>query len=158
MATPRWLADEMVGRLARYLRFTGCDTAYARGVSDDRIVAWAATEDRVVLTRDRALARGAPRALLLESPSVRDQWRAVARAFPGLPRDVAFLRCTLCNGELAAESPPPSAASVPNRSSEVPGPSRPRFRCRACGHVYWEGSHTAQVRERLREWSRGLDP
>jgi len=29
----------MVGRLARYLRFVGCDTVYARGMSDDEICA-----------------------------------------------------------------------------------------------------------------------
>ncbi len=158
MATPRWLADEMVGRLARYLRFTGCDTAYARGRTDEEIVVWAREEDRVVLTRDRALARRAVRSLLLNSPSVREQWLAVARAFPGIPYEVAFTRCTLCNGPLVPWRPTEAQARAAPLPAGVLSAGRPTFRCAACAHVYWDGSHTAGIRRRLTEWSRELSP
>ncbi|MFI5413305.1 MAG: Mut7-C RNAse domain-containing protein, partial [Candidatus Lutacidiplasmatales archaeon] len=98
MAELTWLADEMVGRLARYLRFVGCDTYYARGLSDDEILQQAKNEHRVIVTRDRRLSARAERALLLESPHLADQWRAVRSAFPELPLTVEFVRCTECNG------------------------------------------------------------
>ena len=158
---PRWLADEMVGRLARYLRFVGCDTFYARGMSDPEIVALAEREDRVVLTRDRVLARRAPHALLLTSPFLREQWRAVRAAFPELPDRVGFERCTECNGSLRAVDP--SVASTgPHEDPKVPWDrvvrGMPLYQCSTCGHYYWDGSHTAQMRARLEAWSREGPP
>jgi uncharacterized protein len=157
MSVPRWLADEMVGRLARYLRFVGCDTVYARGLSDDEILARAEAEDRVILTRDRALARRTSRAFLLRSPYVKEQWRAVRAAWPSLPQSVRFNRCTECNGLLAPYRPgdePPAPEAVPRA---FPRDERDLFRCRSCGHIYWEGSHTTQVRDRLAAWDRDGD-
>lgn len=154
VTVPPWLADEMVGRLARYLRFVGCDTVYARGMSDPEIVALATREDRVVLTRDRTLARRAPRALLLTSSSLREQWRAVRAAFPEVPAHVAFERCTECNGLLRLADLPPAADRGPGVPWDRVRAGMPLYRCGSCGHYYWEGSHTAEIRARLAAWSR----
>jgi len=53
----RLLADSMLGSLGRWLRLLGYDTAVARSESDWQIVHQARAEGRVILTRDRALAR-----------------------------------------------------------------------------------------------------
>ncbi len=153
MATPRLLADEMVGSLARYLRMMGCDTTYARGWSDAEIVRKARVEDRIVLTRDRQLSQLAAKAVLLTSPRLEDQVRTVWAAFPDLPATVRFERCTLCNGLLA-----PSTATGPDVDGDgIPWDrvrsGLPLYRCRECGHAYWEGSHTAEVRRRLEAWA-----
>jgi uncharacterized protein len=147
------IADEMVGRLARYLRVLGCDTTYARGWSDDEIVRRARVEDRVVVTRDRQLSRRAGRAILLTSSRIEDQVRAVRAAFPDLPTEITFERCTLCNGELVPSplaGPGTDESGIP-RDRVVAG--MPLYRCRTCGHLYWEGSHTAEMRRRLRAWT-----
>ncbi len=153
MAPPRWIADEMVGRLARYLRFVGCDTLYARGWSDEEIVTRARAEDRVVLTRDRALAARATRAFLLTSVTLSEQWKAVRAAFPSVPSEPRFERCSECNGPLGPYEPSPTDP----RANRVPWERVERglalYRCAGCGHLYWEGSHTANVRARLASWS-----
>jgi uncharacterized protein len=153
MSTPRWLADEMVGRLARYVRFVGGDVVYVRGASDDEILERARVEGRVILTRDRALAARADRALLLTSSAIRDQWREVRGAWPEIGSEVRFLRCSECNGELS----PYRRGTDPRREvglpSEQRAPGLALFACAACGHLYWEGSHTASIRARLRAWS-----
>jgi len=59
MTEPRFLADEMLGSLARWLRIMGYDTEYARGMSDSDILARSRVEGRIVLTRDRQLAERA---------------------------------------------------------------------------------------------------
>ena len=51
----RFAADAHLGRLARYLRFCGFDTLWDNAWDDANLVAVAAGEARVVLTRDRAL-------------------------------------------------------------------------------------------------------
>jgi hypothetical protein len=144
----------MVGRLARYLRFVGCDTVYARGLTDEEILRQARTENRVIVTRDRRLAVRAKKALLLTSPHLSDQWRAVRAAYPELPTDVRFERCTECNGPLEkVEGPPPADRPEGVPWDRVAG-GLPLYRCTACGHYYWEGSHTADIRARLALWAR----
>ena len=48
----RFLADAMLGKLAKYLRICGFDTAY-RTVNDEDPVQWARKEGRILLTRNR---------------------------------------------------------------------------------------------------------
>ncbi len=140
----------MLGRLARYLRFVGCDTVYGRGMSDDELLATAAREGRILLTRDRPLSRRGRQAFLIDSPELARQWRAVRAAWPEVPIAPAFSRCTRCNGELEPVVPEdPRAASLP---PGVRGRRTAVFACRSCGHLYWEGSHTESVRRRLAAW------
>lgn len=153
VTTPRWLADEMVGRLARYLRFVGYDTAYARGLSDPEVLAQAEREDRILLTRDRALAARSPRAILLTSPYLADQWKTLRERVPDLAETPQFERCTECNGRLERFVPTAGGARDPHVPWDRVERGLTLYRCRDCGHLYWEGSHTAQLRARLRAWA-----
>ncbi len=157
MAVSRWLADEMVGRLARYLRFVGLDTRYARGLSDEEVRRLAREEDRTLVTRDRALAARTPGAVLLTSPRLGEQWRELRTAHPEIPGEVRFERCTECNGLLRPAPDPfpqPRPDGVP--WERVDG-GLPLYACGACGHLYWEGSHTARIRAQLERWAAGPD-
>lgn len=153
VAPPRWLVDEMLGRLARYLRFVGCDTVYARGSTDDDLLARARREGRVLLTRDRQLSHRGPNAFLIESPHLADQWRAVRATWPTVPTEPSFDRCSHCNGLLEVRAPEGLSSSL------VPPKVRDGnvavYGCRDCGHLYWVGSHTRRIRERIHAWERG---
>jgi uncharacterized protein with PIN domain len=131
----------------------GCDTSYARGWTDDEIVRTAQREERVVLTRDRQLSTRVRGAVLLTSSRLEDQVRASWAALPGVPTEVRFERCTLCNGLLEA-LPAPGPAE---RSEGVPwdrvDAGLELYRCRDCSHIYWDGSHTDAVRRRLHAWA-----
>ena len=48
----KFIADEMLGKLAKWLRFLGYDTLYAEKISDAEIMLIAENEDRIILTRD----------------------------------------------------------------------------------------------------------
>jgi uncharacterized protein with PIN domain len=148
------LADEMLGSLARYLRMLGCDTTYALRWLDEEIVRRAREEDRVVLTRDRQLSQRAEKAILLTSSRLEDQLRAVWAAFPDVPSEVRFERCTLCNGLLSRlEALRPAGVEDGIPWGRVAGGLR-LYRCGECGHIYWEGTHSADVRRRLSAWAR----
>jgi uncharacterized protein len=142
---PRWLVDEMLGRLARYLRFLGYDTEYVRGDTDEAIALRARTEGRRLITRDRHLSSRSPGAVLLTHTDLAAQMRELVEKVPSLRREVRFDRCSLCNGPLV-----PIQGSLPG--SRTPNPSVAMFQCSACGHRYWEGSHTRSVRARLSIW------
>src|SRR5580658_7714148 len=89
-----WWADEMLGRLTRYLRMVGVDTAYETGLSDDVILVRSAAEGRRLLTRDHALARRARSSVLLLAVGIEQQWRELKVRVPGLPEEPTFARCT----------------------------------------------------------------
>lgn len=149
----RWLADEMLGRLARFLRILGCDTEYARDVTDEEIRQRALSEGRTLLTRDAALARQTPGAILLSSTDLPAQLAQLWRQRPNLSRVPRFDRCTRCNGSLTPiavlDAP---VAGVPPAVVER-APSSPFYQCQRCGQAYWEGSHTEKIRTFLEEAS-----
>lgn len=145
---PRWMIDEMLGRLARYLRFLGHDTEYAHGLDDGEILRRASAERRTLITRDRALARRSPSAFLLTSPVIDDQLRAIRRAFPDAPYRLAFDRCTECNGPLISTPAEHRPLALPEGRRRPPDGVQ-LWTCSVCGHDYWEGSHTSAIRARL---------
>ena len=92
-----FLADAMLGRLARWLRAIGCDTAQLPvHVPDAEVVALARREDRVLLTRDRHLLRELrpPRGFEVRSDEPLEQLRSVVAAF-GIARPAAFIWSSL---------------------------------------------------------------
>lgn len=144
-AEPRFLCDEMLGRLARYLRFLGYDVEYTQGARDAELLRRSREEERRLLTRDRTLAQRTQRAILLRSLEVEDQLRELKREIPDLDRGVRFVRCSLCNGPLheADRSTPRPPKGVPEDRWSSP---EPVFVCGSCGQGYWEGDHTREIR------------
>lgn len=141
----RILCDEMLGRLARDLRLLGHDATYAETLGDEAILAQARAEGRVLLTGDRDLARRAGEDALLVPPGDHDErLRGVLdRLGLGFESETWLSRCPRCNCPLAPDATP--ARELP---SDAPR-DRPLLRCPGCGRRYWEGSHTARIRERL---------
>lgn len=141
----RLLADAMLGSLARVCRMCGHDTAYCldRGVeADDDVLALAEREGRLLLTRDRQLARRAPENLLLESKDVDDQLAELAAA--GIELSLAAgERCGTCNGELR------ELGEGEERAEYVPDDAAPVWACPDCGQQFYRGSHWVDVENRL---------
>ena len=53
----KFIADVMLGTLARWLRILGYDTSYENFIDDNELVQICHLEGRIALTRDRRLAR-----------------------------------------------------------------------------------------------------
>jgi uncharacterized protein len=141
-----FLADAMLGRLARWLRVLGFDTAGDEGRADVELVRVAAEQGRILLTRDRRLvAELRPEAaLLVTADEPLAQLRCVIERFGLRPPAEGVTRCLVCNAPLRAATAEEAAELVPPRSRELPGPVR---RCPECGRVYWPGSHARRMRE-----------
>jgi uncharacterized protein len=149
---PRWLADEMLGRLARYLRFFGHDVEYLRSVDDPAITRRALAEHRTLLTRDRALARKTPGSVLLHSSEIGEQLREVRKARPEARYELAFDRCPGCNTRLSPWSPDPHKPWPPELPRERVEHGLAVVECPGCGRHYWEGSHAAEIRRKVSAW------
>ncbi len=141
----RFIADAMLGRLARWLRLLGFDCAWEAHIPDERLVRRGVEEARRILTRDRALADEwrVSEIHLVQAEKVRDQLVEVLRRFD-LARDILILtRCSECNEPLAPLPAALAAERVPERVLER---ERRFSACPTCRRVYWEGTHTDRIR------------
>ena len=153
-ATPRFLCDEMLGSLCRYLRAAGYDTLLAQGgASDAELLRQARAEGRHFLTRDALVsehnaARGV--ALILPHESLD---RLAARVGEHYRLDWlarAFSRCLVDNTPLA----PADQAAIARAPADAVRPGEPLYQCPACGRIYWRGSHYKRMRGRLAVWQQ----
>lgn len=151
---PRFLVDRMLGTLCRYLRFMGYDTASATSCregnrkEDTLLLERAFLEKRILLTRDRELARrGGDRAILIRGEEVMDQVRELSDL--GLIRaELRLNRCSLCNDVLrpATKAEVMRSPYAPRRTAGL------EFSwCRKCRRLYWMGSHGKNLANRIKE-------
>jgi len=138
----KFIADNMLGRLATWLRLLGYDTLYVPHADDPELARLARAQDRVLLTRDVELTRRRGiKHLLIESEKVEEQVAQVLRAFKLSARE-AFSRCSECNQRLEAVSKESVRDMVPPYVFSTQGRFR---RCAQCGRVYWRGTHWARM-------------
>lgn len=148
----RLLADGMLGRLAKWLRLLGYDTAYDNAATDPELARRARAEGRVLLTRDRELAaRRGLRTLLIQSELLEEQVLEVRDAL-GPPPHPALSRCPVCNRLLEPISPAEIAARVPPYVLRTQTEFQ---RCPDCERVYWPGSHLQMMRNQMEKFTAG---
>jgi uncharacterized protein with PIN domain len=141
----------MLGRLARWLRILGYDTAYEKFVIDEHLIQQALRDDRRLLTRDRYLAQRKiirSRCLLIAGDHLNEQLLELRHALQlDLdPSEQRPFRCANCNAipktllpQEAADLVPPYVALHYDRFAQCP----------SCRHVYWPGTHWKAVVDRL---------
>ncbi|MDD5559268.1 Mut7-C RNAse domain-containing protein [Candidatus Methylomirabilis sp.] len=142
----RFVADAMLGRLAKWLRLLGYDTLYWRG-DDARLVRLVLAENRLLLTRDTHLPPRLPAHLtcFIESDHYDAQLAQVVARF-GLPPRIIGRLCLRCNLPLEAVDKTEVRAEIPVFVWQT----QERFaRCPGCLRIYWEGTHYARMVETL---------
>ena len=102
---PRFLCDEMLHGLGRWLRAAGYDTVIAKGGIPDRELARrCAGEDLILLTRDRhlaATAAGIVPVVLFKGKSIDEPARALRTALDIDWEHAPFSRCIVDNRRLS---------------------------------------------------------
>ena len=143
---PSFLADVMLGTLAKWLRILGYDTEYDNQIDDDAIVARCLEENRIALTRDsRLVERRAleEHHLLIRSQELRQQIHEVLRFLgSGVDSSLVFTRCVECNEKLSGVRKDDVIGQVP---PYVYRTQRDFKRCPRCQKVYWRGTHREKM-------------
>lgn len=136
---PRFVADVMLGRLARWVRALGYDTLYDAAWNDAQLAEIARREQRVLLTRDVV-------SVLIADDKVMAQLAQLLREL-NLDDAGAFTRCIECNAELQATA----AAEIAGRVPPYVLTTQTQFKvCPQCGKIYWRGTHWNHMRAALR--------
>jgi uncharacterized protein with PIN domain len=146
----RFIADAMLGRLAKWLRILGFDVLYYTDIEDRQVIRIAAEQGRIILTRDSGLFKnkGARNAIFITSDNVQDQLRELGGRLRFAEAEPSG-RCAVCNGILTTVNEKDRVRdAVPDfifhNVNEF-------LRCAVCGKVYWQGSHQETFRRRIRE-------
>ncbi|HLZ32677.1 MAG TPA: Mut7-C RNAse domain-containing protein [Nitrospira sp.] len=146
-----FMADAMLGRLARWLRILGYDTDYEKDVSDEALIDRVLSENRWLLTRDGYLAqrkvlRG--RHTLIKSDNLEGQLQQLHRELH-IVLDVIHhkgYRCADCNVVLI---PIPHDQAAPLIPPFVAQQYREFLQCPHCRRVFWPGTHWQDLLGRL---------
>jgi hypothetical protein len=148
---PRFLCDESLGGLARWLRAAGYEAAVAPGVPPKRMPDEALRRGLVLLTTDgetlsrRIVAQGSLRVLWLPtSLRVGEKLAVVLRSFGLSLREP---RCMSCGGELAPRDKASVLARIPPRTARW---KDEYFVCTACDRLFWQGTHWERIAAALR--------
>ncbi len=151
----RFIADVMLGSLARWLRVLGFDTLYDNRIDDEELIRLALRDGRIALTRDRRLTERraiSNQAILIESDALGKQLRQVLERIGFRLENLApagaplFSRCIECNSLLA----PIERASVEGQVPPYVLSTQVEFKkCGSCGRIYWGGTHRDRMLEKL---------
>jgi uncharacterized protein with PIN domain len=152
----KFIADRMLGRLARWLRLFRYDTLEIRKQDneDNVLLDLAEKEDRILISRDALLIRKAIRkgirAYLVQSSEIMEQLREIQLEFQ-LNFEPEMDRCTLCNSIIRKIEPFEMEIL---KTKEYVYPERLEkgtefWICDNCGQVYWKGTHWKKIIERV---------
>lgn len=144
----KFIVDDMLGRLAKWLRILGYDTSHYPSISDDDLIEKALAEKRTVLTRDSRLAeRKVIRDLLLvKSENPKEQLKQVIKEKRLNSFAYLFSRCLVCNEPVFPLKKEVTRDKVPDYVYQTQDSFQ---QCPNCRRIYWSGSHLQNVRENL---------
>ncbi len=144
----KFLADAMVGRLAKWLRLLGYDTKYANGITDSDLLEIAESEGRTILTRDTLLTRQkrCRNYIFIRSDHWREQLKQVY-VEAGLNCDAVLTICVFCNTPLQPVDKQSLGSFVP---AYVYRTQENFSQCGNCSRIYWPATHVSRILDELK--------
>jgi uncharacterized protein with PIN domain len=128
----------------------GFDTLYRNDYDDEELAQISASEQRILLTRDKGLLM---RSLVTYGYYVRatnpeQQVVEVLRRFDLFSKVLPFQRCIRCNGLLEPVAKETIIDQLPEKTRLA---INEFHRCRQCRQIYWRGSHYERMQQFIEE-------
>ena len=144
----KFIADIMVGKLAKYLRMAGYDVLYVNDIDDDEIIKIAKDTGRIVLTRDslmlirKEFKNGILKFLFIEDDKLINQLKQIKSDLKILLK-LNLIRCLECNKNLIEIK----KSDVKNKVPPYVYKTQENFLyCSRCGKYYWRGTHYNNIK------------
>jgi uncharacterized protein with PIN domain len=145
----KFVADCMLGRLAKWLKILGFDVLYFSKAEDSELVALARREGRILLTRDSGLIEKAakrPNRLFVRSDDWQDQVVQVLDELALWDEVRPNSRCLECNRALK----PLEKERARNLVTPYVLEHAASFAmCPDCGRVFWRGTHYGDMERKI---------
>ena len=148
----KFLLTKELGRLSKWLRILGFDTAYFKQDNASSLIIQALRENRTIITRNSRLPKPTGiRIVPISSEKINQQVPEVVGLLKlKLDSSRMFTRCIICNQELA----PIDKRQVKDKVPEYVFNTQEEFvACGQCKRIYWRGSHWGNVQSLLKEIS-----
>jgi len=147
----KFLCDQMLGTLAKWLRVYGFDTFFANSKLDDAdLIEIAKKEKRALITRDKTLSQVARRENLkvyeIKSTDIDEQLNQVLEDIY-IDKKQIFSRCLLCNSLISLIDKDRVKNRVPER---VYKNNQKFWYCVKCDKIYWKGSHHNNMLKKIK--------
>ena len=146
----KFICDDNLGKLAKFLRILGFDTAFDPNYDDKIALRTASSEERLLISRDNKLAiKTHPHGILLinhDDPI--DQLLNVIHSLKlKISPENLFLRCSLCNS-LCEETDKQKATNevfpyILKTQDTIK-------KCPSCRRYYWKGTHYDKILNKLK--------
>jgi uncharacterized protein with PIN domain len=139
----KFIADIMVGKLAKYLRMAGNDVLYINDIRDDEILKIAKNENRVVLTRDTLMLQRKDcknniiKSLLIKDDKILNQLKQIKSELR-INLKPNLIRCLDCNEILIKVNKEDISSKVPPYVYKT---QKDFLYCGNCNKYYWRGTH-----------------
>jgi uncharacterized protein len=156
----KFIADNNVGKLARWLRLIGYDTILLKQKDDAQMIKVALSENRVILTKDaqfmkrRLVTNGTLKTIQIKQDAPRLQVQELVKTLGLDYHFKPFSLCLECNRALVARGKEEVKNFVPARVFET---QTQYTQCPACHRVYWPGTHWQAMGEELQGLQQGRD-
>ncbi|MFC2160646.1 Mut7-C RNAse domain-containing protein [Acidobacteriota bacterium] len=146
----KFAADCMLGKLAKWLKILGFDTAYFSKIEDDDLLVFAQNESRILLTRDNGLIERSKKtpALFIVSEKWTEQIQQVLKEFNLYGNIKSNSRCIECNTvliHLTKERAKNLVSPFIYKNADI------FSLCPECGRAFWRGTHQKDMEEKIRK-------
>jgi len=162
----RFVVDNHLGKLAKYLRLLGFDSLYINDYHDKELAQVSVAERRILLTRDRDLLKRKEitHRYFVQATDPKQQLSEVVSSLDLSGAATPFSRCLRCNDLLEPVARETVIERLPARVGEgydirsvndkgestkykaLTNSSNEFHLCPGCKRVYWKGSHYERMR------------
>lgn len=145
-----FLLTKELGRLAKWLRILGFDTAYFNQDNTSSLIIQALRDNCTIITRNRRLPKSSGiKIVLLKAEKIKEQVSEVLKALKIEPNsDMMFTRCIICNEELIAMDKEKIKDKIPDYVFKTQSEF---VTCPMCKRIYWQGTHWGNVQNTLKD-------
>ena len=149
---PRFILDNHLGKLARYLRMLGCDALYQNDLDDECLAMLSAEQNRILLTRDRRLLmrKIVTQGYCLRSLDPDVQVIEVVNRYALINWTQPLKRCLVCNEILYHVD----KQAIIDQLEPLTTQYYEKFKiCPNCSRIYWKGSHYEKMMMKISLWA-----
>ena len=146
----KFLCDQMLGTLAKWLRIYGFDTFYSNdNLNDKKLLKISLKENRTLLTRDKNLVycsrRENVKVIYILDIDVNKQLKQVLKNIKK-DNNLFLSRCLICNSLVKKIGKNDIKNKVPER---VFSSNEDFWFCKKCDKIYWKGSHFKNMKQKI---------
>jgi uncharacterized protein with PIN domain len=153
----KFIVDNNVGKLAKWLRIMGYDALLFSGDDDGKMVKMALAQNRVILTKDsqimkrRLVTSGRLRAVLIKDDDVKVQLQQVVETLNLDYHFKPFSICLECNQRLQEKNKDEVRDLVPPYVFKT---QSLYMECPSCHRLYWRGTHWQAMTRELEKMAK----